>query len=152
MNKKDGNGLGVYSATQTIKRWGGSLEIKSKINFGTTITITLPIIVKQSESETYVLLDDDELVRLTWTSKAKKAGLTFIPFSNPETLLSAIEKLPKSSIIYIDSELGNVKGEDIACSLYEKGFLNISMTSGHPAEMFKEFKFLRSVISKSAPF
>jgi signal transduction histidine kinase len=152
MNKKDGNGLGVYSATQTIKRWGGNLEIKSKINIGTTITITLPIIEKQSERETYVLLDDDELVRLTWTSKAKKAGLNFIPFSNPETLLSTIENLPKTSVFYIDSELGNVKGEDIACALHEKGFLNISMTSGHPAERFKEFKFLRSVISKSAPF
>jgi hypothetical protein len=49
-------------------------------------------------------------------------------------------------------EGGNAKGEDVASALNQKGFHNISITSGHPAERFKKFKFLRSVISKSVPF
>jgi signal transduction histidine kinase len=152
MNKKDGNGLGVYSASQKIKHWGGNLEIKSKINEGTTILITLPIIEKVVSDETFVLLDDDELVRITWASRAKKAGLKLVTYSTPDALLSSIQRLPKNSVFYIDSELGSVKGEDIAFALHQDGFLNISMTSGHSPEKFKEFHFLRSVISKSAPF
>ncbi len=55
--------------------------------------------------------------------------------------------------IYIDSELENdVKGEDIAKELDEKGFKNIYMETGHPKEQFAHLKFIKEVIGKEPPF
>jgi signal transduction histidine kinase len=44
--KKNGNGLGIFHAKNTIESWGGTLQIHSKENQGTTVEITLPL--KQS--------------------------------------------------------------------------------------------------------
>ena len=40
--KKDGNGLGLYHAISTVKKWGGNLTIDSKWGVGTQIRLTLP--------------------------------------------------------------------------------------------------------------
>jgi hypothetical protein len=89
---------------------------------------------------------------MTWESKAKKKGISLQAFSSPESFYEIKNTIPKDSIIYIDSELGTVKGEDVALELHREGYLNISITSGHPPEKFKDFSFLQSVISKTAPF
>ncbi|MBI4655550.1 MAG: hypothetical protein HY746_02260, partial [Elusimicrobia bacterium] len=53
----------------------------------------------------------------------------------------------------IDSELGDgIKGEDIAKTLNEKGFSNIYLETGHPAENFAHLSFIKKVISKEPPW
>ena len=38
---RDGKGIGLYIAKTQIERLGGKIEIESKLNVGTTFTITL---------------------------------------------------------------------------------------------------------------
>jgi two-component system CAI-1 autoinducer sensor kinase/phosphatase CqsS len=39
--KRDGNGLGVYHAISTVRKWGGNLEIKSVVGVGTQVMLSL---------------------------------------------------------------------------------------------------------------
>jgi nitrogen-specific signal transduction histidine kinase len=144
-----GNGLGIKEASDSMRDWDGNLEILKTSSAGTTIRLTFKAKV---ESLYYFLIDDDALVRMTWESRAKKKGLSFQAFNSHHGFLKIKNNIPKDSVIYIDSELGEVKGEDVALILHQDGFVNISMTSGHPPEKFKDFHFLREVISKTAPF
>jgi hypothetical protein len=147
--KSKGNGLGIKEASDSMNEWNGKLEILESSSAGTTIRLTFKA---KDEAKQYYLIDDDALVRMTWESRARKNGIALQTFSSHNTFIENKNSILKDSIIYIDSELGNVKGEDVAYSLNLEGFLNISMTSGHPPEKFKDFTFLRSVISKAPPF
>lgn len=149
--KKTGNGLGIRHAIESINSWNGTFQIKSVINKGTEILISLPI--SSIESNITVLLDDDELVRLTWQSVAKKRGIDFIAFENYLQLKEAVSTISKDSQLYIDSMLGNGKsGESIAEELYKEGFSNIFITSGHEQDRFKHLTFLKGVTKKSPPW
>lgn len=147
--KKKGSGLGIKEASDSLTEWSASLEILETSSKGTTIRLNFEAKV---EIKKYYLVDDDDLVRMTWEMKAKKNGISLKTFATSEALMSEKENISKDSHIYIDSELGNIKGEDVALELHNLGFQNISITSGHPPEKFAKFDFLKSVISKSAPF
>jgi len=159
-SKRSGNGLGFKEAIESLREWNGNLEVLETSPQGTTIRLTLQAkeIQPMASSEvkelptTYYLIDDDDLVRFTWELKARKSKINLKTFNNPQSFLEIKNNLSKNAVIYIDSELGNIKGEDIACELFQDGFLDISITSGHPPDRFEALTFLRSIISKSAPF
>ncbi len=41
-NKDSGSGLGVFGAKTIVEKWGGKLEIQSKIGLGTTVSLFIP--------------------------------------------------------------------------------------------------------------
>jgi len=148
--KKNGNGLGLLHAFECIAEWGGEIKINSQINKGSQVIIFLPNLTSENAT---VLIDDDELVRMTWSLKAKRQQINLKFFSSYEDFLREKATFNKDVTIYIDSELGSsIKGEDIASALHIEGFSNIFMATGHSPENFKHLTFLRGVISKSPPF
>lgn len=42
-SETEGSGLGLYVVKKFVEGWGGKIELKSKENEGTTITVTLPL-------------------------------------------------------------------------------------------------------------
>lgn len=42
-SKKNGNGLGVYNARQTVEAWGGRFAIESEVSNGTRVSIAVPL-------------------------------------------------------------------------------------------------------------
>ncbi|HAF95740.1 MAG: hypothetical protein A2X34_10535 [Elusimicrobia bacterium GWC2_51_8] len=67
--------------------------------------------------------------------------------------MSSLEAFPKSTPIYIDSELGEgVKGEDIAKTIHACGFETIYLETGHPPERFAGMPWIKEVISKDPPW
>jgi signal transduction histidine kinase len=146
--KSKGNGLGLLHAVETLKEWGVLFKISQTGSDGTTIQLMFP-----KSNKLIVLIDDDELVRLTWDSKAKRQNVELKTFSSYELFLKDKNLIKKDSIIYIDSDLGeNLKGEEIAVLLHNDGFADISMATGHPQDRFNNLHFLKGVISKSPPF
>lgn len=148
--KKNGNGLGITHALNLLKEWGGNLEVVQSKNTGTTLRLTLK---KQIlETCTHILLDDDELTRINWEYKARKKNLDLITFKNADDFKNSLENMDKDAVIYIDSELGSTKGEDLALELHQLGFTNLNITSGHSSDKFSHLPFLKSVIDKNPPF
>lgn len=151
--KKDGNGIGLKDAFESMLEWGGHLNIVETNKNGTKIKLSfLAKAETKVEKENYVLIDDDSLTRMTWESRARRSGIVLRTFSSLQEFDVVKKDLPKNTIIYIDSELGDLKGEAFALELHNEGFTNISLATGHPAENFQEFKFLKSIISKNPPF
>jgi signal transduction histidine kinase len=80
--RKDGSGLGLYFVSQKLKEWGGSLEIQSTVNAGTSVKMYLKKepppkwfvseIVIDDEGE-YVVLDDDFTIHEMWKNKILQA-------------------------------------------------------------------------------
>lgn len=150
-SKKSGNGLGVIHTFESVKSWNGRIRFESKVNEGTNIIISLP--VHSPPSVMTVLLDDDELVRMTWESVAKKRNCILLTYSSSEELFNSVHSFEKNVIFYIDSELGNnIKGENVALELYELGFNNIFMASGYGKEKFANLSFLKGIRDKSPPW
>jgi signal transduction histidine kinase len=154
--KKTGNGLGIMHAVSSVKSWGGEFLIKSQKQGGAVVEIILPRVVVQPSSiyeNLTILLDNDELVRITWQFKAKKMTQNFLSFETFDELKKIIHLIPKNTDFYIDSDLGNsVKGEEIALNLHKNGFTQISMASGNNNEYFKNLTFLKCVKDKTPPW
>lgn len=149
--KKTGNGLGLLHTFESVMSWNGEITIDSKENFGTLIMISLPLI--HSKEIKTILLDDDELVRLTWESFAKRKEISFKAYSNPDEFYTDINTFDLSSPIYIDSKLGNeVKGENIAIDLHERGFTELYIASGFDKESFSHLTFIKDVRDKRPPW
>lgn len=112
----------------------------------------VPISVAAKPPARAVLLDDDALTHMNWEDAAQEHGVELIAFTDPAEFLSRLGEFPKDIPLYIDAELGeNIKGEDLAADLKEKGFTNICLATGHDAERFAHLPWLR-VISKEAPW
>ncbi len=102
---------------------------------------------------TDILIDNDELVRLTWHASAKKHNRILLSFSSFNEVNLLINKIDRDVNIYIDEELdNNVHGQDLAEDLHKLGFNNIFMTSGHSKDYFNDLKFLKAIIDKKPPF
>ncbi len=150
--KPSGNGLGVFHAIQKINSWNGSIKFDSKIDHGTTVTITLQISQKVQPTTTNVLIDNDELVCLTWEARSRKAGVPLRIFKTSIELFSNLSLIPLETTFYIDSELDSEKGEDLAKKLYDLGYHNLIMCSGHSSEKFEHLAFIKKTIGKTPPF
>lgn len=149
--KTKGSGLGLTHCREKVKEWNGNFNIESTPNAGTKVEIKLPL--NKEIKKTSILIDDDELVKLTWASAAKKQNVELLTFSQREELLNSLEMLSKDVVFYIDSDLGNgFKGEDLAQELHQKGFENLYMATGYSDEAFAHLKFLRGVLSKTPPW
>ena len=96
-NKEGGSGLGLAHAKEVLASFGGSLEIQSEENFGTTVSIFLP---KQSAPDWFIpklivtaqtkiiILDDDQSIHEIWKEKfdslnISKSHIDLFHFSNP---------------------------------------------------------------------
>ncbi len=100
-----------------------------------------------------VLIDDDALVHMTWKVAARSAGADLKRFKNPADFFAICETLPKDTPIYIDSDLGDsLKGEEIAKTIHEKGFLTIYLETGHQPDSFPSMPWIKEVISKEPPW
>ncbi|MGD9643604.1 MAG: sensor histidine kinase [Elusimicrobiales bacterium] len=99
-----------------------------------------------------ILVDDDPLVRMSWSLAAKKYGISLRVFKNSEEFRAVSAELPKDAAIYIDSDLGEgIKGEQIAAELKERGFTDLTLQTGHDARKFSGLNWLK-VAGKEPPW
>lgn len=149
--KTGGTGLGLYHARTTVEGWGGRFRIDSEPGKGTAVLIELPR-AAASAGRLAVLLDDDMLVHMNWKLAAKAAGVELKAYKTREDFAAGTEAMAKETPLYIDSDLGNdLKGEEIAKELHEKGFTAITMATGHGSEKFSHLPWLK-VTGKEPPF
>ena len=102
---------------------------------------------------TVVFIDDDELMRMTWLFAADQAGKSVDVYAHPNEFIAQINKYHRNTIIYIDSELGDgLSGQLYAKELYNKGFEQLYLATGHSADKFGTIPWLKAVVNKNPPF
>lgn len=100
----------------------------------------------------WVLIDDDDLVHMTWKFAAKDVQKTFLGFKTHQEFNAYKKNLDKDLRIYIDSNLGGgIKGEEVAKQLFDEGFKNLFLATGYSAQEFLKLEFLKGVVGKDPP-
>jgi len=97
--KPKGNGFGLFHAKQHIASWGGSIQLASELQVGTTVTITLATcsiptwFCKQMSifnTSTLVVVDDNDSIFNLWAARLKELKLAperIKYFHDPELFL-----------------------------------------------------------------
>lgn len=108
---------------------------------------------KDENTHTMVFIDDDEMMRMTWSFAAEEVGQQVSTYSSFDEFLNEITKYDKDTLIYIDSDLGNnIKGEDCAKFLFDTGFLDIHLSTAHSPEKFNQMYWIKTIVGKVPPF
>lgn len=151
--KSGGSGLGLFHARTTVEAWGGRLDIASSGGRGTTVRLSLPRVGKGGGPVGAVLIDDDPLVRVSWSVAAKRAGRDLKAYPDAASFLNDAPSVPKGTPIYIDSDLGGgQRGEAVASELYASGFREIFLETGHDPAEFAGAAYLKGVRGKEPPW
>ena len=112
-----GHGIGLYTAIQQIKEWGGDYLIETKPESGTTFNMYLPQVTAPEwfqenlllqPRSIIVILDDDQSIHDIWEAKFKQFAGKFKlkHYTNPEVMLNEINTFEGNNTIYlIDFEL-----------------------------------------------
>jgi signal transduction histidine kinase len=148
--KANGNGLGISSAVMFLESIGGQLEIESEEGFGTTVTLTFPI----AASRDVILVDDDPLIADLWMRAAKKRGVPFSHFNDPEVFLQSLGALPRCALIYLDVHFDTKKFDikKIGQLIRDAGMANIFIATGYPKDQFQDYSWASGVVGKEPPF
>lgn len=151
--KEKGNGLGLSHAIKTAESFNAKINFESSSS-GTTVSLSFQNfeIDQLNEAIKYVLVDDDQLVQLTWKRKAEKNKIDLRIFSSEAEFKNQIQTISKETSIYIDRELGQTNGEELAKFIFDLGYSNIYLATGHSPESFSHLTFLKGVIGKKPPF
>lgn len=104
-----------------------------------------------------VLIDDDELVHMTWKHVAKSIGVKLKIYRDFNSFINDSDLIHFETPIYIDVNLGNGKsGEILGSELFQMGYKHIHLSTGYDSERFKHLLKpngpFESIIGKSPPF
>jgi len=100
----------------------------------------------------WILIDDDPLVHMTWDLAAKNYEKRFRGYFNFQDFEQNKNSFDFNSTIYIDANLSdNVRGEDVAESIFALGFINIFIATGYPEDQIKQSNFIKAVVGKNPP-
>lgn len=100
-----------------------------------------------------ILIDDDQLIRLSWKLSARKKEVPLVIFESFHAFELCFHDYSFDTPIYIDSDLGpHEKGELLAQRLKEQGFKEIHLTTSYPHFKLSDFPWLSSIRTKIPPF
>jgi len=148
--RKEGSGLGLYFVYQKLKEWGGSLEIESTINVGTSVKMIIrkepppPWFVSEiviNDEDEYIVLDDDFSIHEMWKNKVLQAARRNIKMrhfeseqSFKEWFESSRDKNQKATYFFDYELLGNKNSGLDIIEKYEINSNAILITSHYENE------------------
>ena len=95
-----------------------------------------------------VLLDNDVLIRTSWQNSAMKRGLALTTFARYRELVEALPQFSKTTKFYIDYELDESNGGAVCDDLYQRGFEELFITTGHPPESLPGLRRVHKIVGK----
>jgi signal transduction histidine kinase len=126
--RKEGSGLGLYHAKETLSQWGASIAILSTEGKGTKVSVKIPMALKPLwfvskltflENEIIVSVDDNQSIWQSLQERFKSCGYKnqLIYCSSKDSFIDISEQLRNKSVTYlIDFEFSrkNYNGIDLA--------------------------------------
>jgi hypothetical protein len=99
-----------------------------------------------------VLLDDDELVHMTWGAIARRNNRKLLAFRDVDSFFAAIKNIDRVTPVYIDSNLqGGLKGELLIPRVAAMGFKAIFLSTGLEADEVSRVAGLSGILGKEPP-
>lgn len=96
-----------------------------------------------------VLIDNDELIRLSWQLQARDLKMKVAVFDSLESFLKG--QVALETPVYIDYHLDRgVKGTEVASELNSMGYTNLFITTGD-SRIKKAPPYIKSIFGKDFP-
>lgn len=115
---------------------------------------SIPVIVNPSlhdEQLDAVLIDDDELIHMSWQYEADKKGKALKCYKSVEDFLQVADSIDRSTKIFVDSNLSDgLKGEIESEKIFNLGFKEIYLATGYSASVIEKPAWIKEVIGKRA--
>jgi signal transduction histidine kinase len=121
-DKKTGNGLGLSFIKEKFEELGFSIKLERSTTGHTSFKILIPL-------KEIVLIDDNPLVRDTWDAVAKRIGIQLKAYARSKDF--QFDQFSKNTPVFIDHDLNNENGLDVAKNIIQQGFSNVSLATGH---------------------
>ncbi len=116
----------------------------------------IPMELKKQVDHTHldlIFIDNDATLRRCWQLAADSNGKSILTFDNITEFEKILVDIDRRTPLYIDSDLGGgVKGEECAKQLFEQGFHEIYLATGHVAGYFDVMPWIRAIKDKYPPF
>ncbi len=154
IGKEHGSGIGLSSAIQTIQSAGGIFSMDSMYGKGTVVKFRLSIVPPcfLCDNPDFIFIDDSTYLTDAWQAQAALNGQQLVVFNSVDETKRYIHLFPKKTPVYIDSDLGsNIKGEDLAKTLYNKGFMTIYLCTGREESDFPSMPWITKIVGKEFP-
>lgn len=128
--KKDkGSGIGLNTVQSIVQKKGGFINLKSKENVGTILTIYLPAVKNKIENieedkdqKTILFVEDEKIILSSISGSLRNNGFKVIESNNAEEVLQNfqnndfIQNIPEIDLLILDINLRTMNGFE----LYEK--------------------------------
>jgi hypothetical protein len=99
-----------------------------------------------------IYIDDNVSLTEAWKYKGEELGKRVAIFNKIDDLRTEINRYSKNTPIYIDSDLhADLSGEGFAKEIYESGFQNIYLATGHDKSRFKQVQWIKQIVGKDFP-
>jgi signal transduction histidine kinase len=102
-----------------------------------------------------ILIDDNPTLTDAWKMFAEFESKNIVVFNSVSEVKNNINLYALDTTIYIDSDLGNnIKGEEYAKELYDKGYQNIYLATGYDESKFdlSKFYWIKKIVGKDPQF
>lgn len=99
-----------------------------------------------------LFVDDSDALTGMWEFVCENAGKKIVTFNSSHDFLRELECFPVDTSIYLDSDLKeSIKGEDLAKIVFDKGYKNIYLATGHEKRELEKLPWIKQVVGKNPP-
>jgi CheY-like chemotaxis protein len=148
-----GTGLGLSTVFGIVQQAGGSVWVYSELGKGTTFKIYFPRVAQATDksaqtlragtpagTETVLIVEDEQAVRMLMASVLKRAGYTVLEAGNGTEALQVCEKAHSSiDLVVSDVVMPEMSGPDLLKRLKEfKPDIKVLFVSGYTANAMVE--------------
>lgn len=124
--KVEGSGLGLWHAKETLEKNGGSIQMTSTLQQGTSVTLSIPLAnspewftksIRIQPDTAIVVFDDDPMIFQIWRDRfsdilRKNSSITIRSFESPGALtdyLTDVNLEKQSHLLLMDHEIAGFK-------------------------------------------
>ena len=154
-----GTGLGLSVVYGVIKSHNGAVMFNSAVDKGTSFTLTFPLIkdipadifTASSKkiiggSETVLVVDDEEFVRLTLSTMLTDLGYSVTTASGGKEAITLLSKRKKYHLVLLDMNMPQVSGKKVFQKIKAlKLRSRVIVSSGYSDAILKEAKFAKNI-------
>lgn len=156
-------GLGLPVVLSIIEKHRGCIEICSKVEFGTTVFVYLPVSHKQHRTQrqkmphlqnapktNILIVDDNEVVLTTTQILLSDLGYTATKAKNAKEALSIFRSNPQNfSLVITDYSMPRMNGDELAIELKKiRSDIPIVLCSGYVIDININRSAINAVLSK----
>jgi CheY-like chemotaxis protein len=124
----EGTGLGLSQVFGFVKQSGGHVKLYSEVGHGTTVKIYLPRLMRDvtladaetpvpvspgDPSETILVVEDDDDVRLYSTESLRELGFSVLEASDGASALQVLDHHPEICLLFTDVGLPGINGREL---------------------------------------